>query len=87
MTHTNRIRKIKFLVHYPTAKSQSKNHFEIINLQGKALLPAFTDCHTHFTDYAKQFIQLDLSGCRSINEVKQRLENYRETHPKLTEWV
>lgn len=79
--------KIKFLGSLSDCKIQSKNHFEIINLQGKALLPAFTDCHTHFTDYAKQFIQLDLSGCRSINEVKQRLENYRETHPKLTEWV
>ena len=79
--------KIAFLGSLSECTIQSKNQFEIIDLEGKALLPAFTDCHTHFTDYAKQFIQLDLSGCKSIDEIKGKLEHYRKNHPQLSEWV
>ena len=36
-----------------------------VDLAGRTLLPAFLDAHSHFTAVANQFLQVDLSGCRS----------------------
>ncbi|MDD5624668.1 MAG: amidohydrolase [Candidatus Cloacimonetes bacterium] len=79
--------KIKYLGSLSDCKSYARNHLEIIDLKGKALIPALTDCHTHFTDYAKKFIQLDLSDCRSIEDISKRMSIYRKSHSKLPDWV
>lgn len=62
-------------------------NIDLIDLQGKALLPAFTDTHTHFTEYAKQKLQLDLAGVGSIAGIRERLEQYIQKNPKLPAWI
>lgn len=60
---------------------------EIIDLKGNILLPAFTDTHTHFTEYAKHHAQIDLLGCATIAGIRSRLEEYRQNHPDLPRWI
>jgi predicted amidohydrolase YtcJ len=40
----------------------------VIDANGSLILPAFTDAHTHFFEYVKRRLQLDLSGCNSLSE-------------------
>ena len=68
-------------------KRFSKEPFELIDLRGNMLLPAFTDTHTHFTEYAKNRTLIDLTGCASISEIRERLENYRRDNPELPRWI
>lgn len=60
---------------------------QIISLQGRALLPAFTDTHTHLSEYAKLRLQVDLSGQTTLEGVKQVLLGYLDKHPDLPEWI
>ncbi len=65
----------------------SPGAYEIIDLQGNMVLPAFTDTHTHFTEYAKYHTQIDLIGCVSIAEIRSRLATYRHKNPALPHWI
>lgn len=49
-----------------------------VNLEGKALLPAFLDGHSHITALAQTLGLAQLSGCRSIEEIGCRLRDFRE---------
>jgi predicted amidohydrolase YtcJ len=60
---------------------------ETIDLDGRILLPAFTDTHTHFTEYAKHYLQIDLSGCDTIASIRKTLEVYRQNHPAPPAWI
>ena len=41
---------------------------ERIDLDGRCVLPGFTDAHVHFLDWALERTWLDLHGCRSLAE-------------------
>ena len=41
---------------------------ERIDLDGRCVLPGFSDCHVHFLDWALERGSLDLHGCRSLAE-------------------
>lgn len=43
---------------------------EVINLEGKTMLPAFIDPHSHFTSVASMLDKVDLSGCTSMEEIR-----------------
>ncbi|HNX37594.1 MAG TPA: amidohydrolase [Candidatus Cloacimonadota bacterium] len=60
---------------------------EIIDLRGKVLLPAFTDVHTHFVEYAKRRIMIDLSGLTKISDVEAALNRYRDEQDHLPDWI
>ena len=60
---------------------------EKINLQGKMLLPAFTDAHTHFVEYAKSQVLVNLLGTFSISEIEEYLRNYRDNLSWKAEWI
>ena len=59
-----------------------------VDLAGRTLLPAFLDAHSHFTAVANQFLQVDLSGCRSWADIQDRIRDYirREQIP-AGQWV
>ena len=48
---------------------------EIVDLQGKAVTPGLTDSHLHLSVIATNFLDLDLTGVRSKDEM---LEKARE---------
>ena len=56
-------------------RSQSPRAW-LINLKGRALLPAFIDSHGHFVQYAGTLRHADLTGCASFEQLAQRLKNF-----------
>ncbi len=46
---------------------------ETIDLQKKLTLPAFTDAHLHFTGFAQTLENVNLEGCRSLEEAVERV--------------
>jgi len=58
---------------------------EIVDLEGKIVLPGFIDCHTHLDGLALYLNSLDLRGVRSIKELKAKLKKYAQE--KESQWI
>ena len=59
---------------------------ETIDAQGDAVYPGFMDGHCHFTGYGENLIRwADLKGCRSFDEVIERLKTHDSLYP--SEWL
>ena len=55
---------------------------ETIDAQGDAVYPGFMDGHCHFTGYGENLIRwADLKGCRSFDEVIERLKTHDTLYP------
>jgi len=59
-----------------------KDDFDIINLEGNALLPGFIDSHLHPILYLFFLINLDLSNVKSLKELGQILKDVAKTKSK-----
>ena len=57
-----------------------------IDAQGKAVYPGFVDAHAHFIDYGQSLFSVDLVGCRSFDEVTERVKKFSEDNPDET-WI
>lgn len=57
----------------------------VIDAAGKAVYPGFIDAHAHFYGYAINMQYVDLNGCRSFNELIDRVVKRHELHP--AEWI
>ena len=61
---------------------------QIIDLQGKTVLPGFNDSHLHLLSYGYSLEVADLNDCRSLDELKDRLRRYiKENGIKPGQWV
>ena len=49
-----------------------------VSLEGRTLLPAFVDGHSHITALAQTLGLCQLSGCGSLEEIGQRMRAFRE---------
>ena len=59
---------------------------EMIDLQGRCVIPGLTDCHIHFTSFALGLRELDLGDAASLGEALLRVaERVQETPPD--EWI
>ena len=59
---------------------------ETIDAQGDAVYPGFMDGHCHFTGYGENLVRwADLKGCRSFDEVIERLKTHDNLYP--SEWL
>lgn len=47
-----------------------------INLNGKTMMPAFIDSHSHFTSYAISLLQPSVQNCRSNQDILQFIKDY-----------
>ena len=55
---------------------------EVIDAQGDAVYPGFMDGHCHFIGYGENLIRwADLKGCRSFDEVIERLKTHDSLYP------
>lgn len=72
---------------YADCKHYAQPGVKSVNLDGKNLLPSFTDAHTHFVEYAKRGLYPDLSECYTIDEIVNSLKEYRKIMPKGLKWV
>ncbi|MEM4528419.1 MAG: amidohydrolase [Desulfurococcaceae archaeon] len=58
---------------------------EIVDLDGKTVLPGFIDSHMHLDSLGIYLNMLDLRGVRSIDELKNRLREY--SNRARTSWI
>lgn len=59
---------------------------ERIDLYGSTLLPGFVDSHMHLVGYGEKLIRLDLSLCRSKEEVLEKVAAFTDKVPE-GEWI
>jgi predicted amidohydrolase YtcJ len=59
---------------------------QVINLQGRRVLPGLTDAHFHFHDWALTRQNLHLAGLRSRQEILAHLQEAARTAPKGS-WI
>jgi len=59
----------------------------VIELNGRVLLPAFTDTHTHFLEQARLHFDIDLSNCAGLDEVRAALITHRDRWAGKLPWL
>jgi predicted amidohydrolase YtcJ len=58
----------------------------IVDLQGHFVMPGFNDAHMHLTNAGFKKLTVDLTGCRSLDEFRQRIRSRAEV-AEPTEWI
>ena len=65
-------------------KSLTNKSTEIINLNGKTVVPGFIDSHTHFVSLGLSFSRVDLSQTKCL---KDALKKVRQRRKKKNDWI
>ncbi len=60
---------------------------QVVDLQGKCVLPGFNDSHLHLHNLGKSLFDLSLAGVTSIDSLISRAKTYLETYPERCEKV
>lgn len=59
---------------------------EVIDLEGRAALPGFTDSHAHFLSFCERFEEVDLEGAASLEEALRRVREGAAAAPAAA-WI
>lgn len=60
------------------------NDTELVDLQGKMMLPGFIDSHAHpMSSGIERLYKADLNDCRSVEEYVDVIKNFMKEHPEL----
>ena len=61
---------------------------QIVDLEGKTLMPAFLDAHSHFTGVASDLLKADLEECRDFKEIQDKLIKFKTVNNiKDGKWI
>lgn len=71
--------KIEALGSKDTIFALKTEETELVDLQGKTLMPAFIDAHSHISALAQTLTLVSLSECKSVSEIIMKLKAYRES--------
>lgn len=64
------------------------NNAKVVDMEGKTILPSFIDSHSHFSSVASSFLQVDLNECKSFEDIKNKILEYKEKNNlKDDEWI
>jgi predicted amidohydrolase YtcJ len=77
--------KIEFVGSTEEAKKKLNDKDEIIDLDGKLMLPGFIDSHLHLMIGGFQLINIDMDKVRSKNEFREEIKKY--TSENNLKWV
>jgi predicted amidohydrolase YtcJ len=55
---------------------------EYIDAELKDVYPGFTDAHAHILSYARQKLSVDIVGCKSYDEMIERIESYQKKYKR-----
>lgn len=61
-------------------------HTDAIDVQGRLVLPGFTDSHIHFLDGSLSLLGVNLYEAKTQEEIVQLVKAYAATHPELP-WI
>ncbi|KAM0226865.1 hypothetical protein ACHAPO_012019 [Fusarium lateritium] len=67
----------------PAVQKAKSNGAEILNLDNRVVLPGFIDSHVHLLFFGLSQQKLDLGGCKSLEEIRQRLSAFAACNPGL----
>lgn len=84
LTHNGKIAMIGTEHNCRMAASQA---YEIIDLDGRLLLPGLVDSHTHYVELAKSDILVNLRNCYSLEDIRTYLINYRDNLSWNPAWI
>lgn len=70
--------KIAFVGELAQAEALCDTDTKKVNLDGKTLMPAFIDAHSHFFQTAQGILMCDLSEAGNFRELQQALKKYQE---------
>ncbi len=76
----------KFLETSNNSLAESYPNSEIIDGEGKTMLPGLIDAHGHVMGLGFQQLNVDLMGINSLEATLDTLKNYAEANPDL-EWI
>ena len=66
----------------------SDKDYEVVDLNNNLVLPGFNDSHMHFVNYAKSKEKVNLTGTKSISEIRERLsERLAKSDLSSTNWL
>ena len=77
--------KILFTGTNEEVKSKINKNTEIINLNGKLMLPGFIDAHVHLINGGNYISGLNLRNAKSVSEFIEILKDYIKN--KKNEWI
>ncbi len=72
---------------YQLLQNEIKDRKNMIDLNGRILLPAICDVHTHFYEMAKFSKYIDLSQAYSVAEIETQLKEYRSNMKETPNWI
>lgn len=70
--------KIALVGSIDDVRSAAGRKTEVFDLEGKTMLPAFLDGHSHLSMVARNLMQADLSGAKSFQDIVDALKDFRE---------
>ncbi|KAM5348660.1 hypothetical protein ACJ41O_008484 [Fusarium nematophilum] len=56
---------------------------EIIDLENRVVVPSFIDSHVHLLFFGLSLKKLDISPCKSLEEIRRTITQYAREHPDL----
>ncbi len=68
--------------------SLKNDNTQVIDLQGKIMVPGFNDSHMHLLSYGHSLTMTDLNGTTSVEEVLERTRAFMENNPvEAGRWI
>lgn len=86
-TKISKIGNTKDILDYIDNKIENIKNIEIIDLQGRCVLPGFNDSHMHGLLSAQKLVQVDLSQAKSIDDVVKITKEQMPKDLKNGEWI
>lgn len=70
----------------PPPPRDAGDKVQVVDLKGRFVLPGLHDAHIHTYSVGEASFFVNLGGCRSIGELKQRLKSHAEANP-ASSWI
>lgn len=73
--------RLGFVGDEPRARAAAGPDAEIVDLEGRLVVPGFTDAHTHLVMMGEALGRVGLTDARTIGEIRERLRGARTADP------